>query len=317
MATWLFAAFLICSFISHKYTHLTGVTIAWVLVSALMTVNNSFNFLSADPIVRLYNYSAFSALASFLLTLMAVMLTPLPLLRTLFRWVAIANVLFVLGFMIFKHALTPWGILLNGSMSGCFAAVCFPLFSRKEKWRRWFVAFSVFAVARSLPIAVFAVVIGSTFFIHKKFWRLGILIAISFVAGMFLKGDRLFHSQGRTEVWSVSFDYFKEQVSIIHGAGFGSFYVIGQALTHGVYLWLHSDWMQVGFEMGFVGLVLVMALYCQALWKARFRPDLFSALMGYAAFGVANMPLRYPIAGILGAFLLRQALEKPPLLQAK
>jgi hypothetical protein len=51
-------------------------------------------------------------------------------------------------------------------------------------------------------------------------------------------------------------------------------------------------------------------MYVHALWRARGSVELFSALVAYAVFAMANMPLRYPVSGLFGAFLIRWALEK-------
>ena len=97
------------------------------------------------------------------------------------------------------------------------------------------------------------------------------------------------------------------------GRRFGEFLVIGPSLTSqqdGVYfIWLHSDWLQTLFEQGFIGFNIILFMYLHALNRSRFNPKLFAALAAYGAFAVANIPLRYPLAGLFGAILLRWALD--------
>jgi len=51
-------------------------------------------------------------------------------------------------------------------------------------------------------------------------------------------------------------------------------------------------------------------MYLHALRLSRVTPQLFSALVAFGVFSAANMPLRYPLAGLFGAFLIRWAMEK-------
>ena len=65
--------------------------------------------------------------------------------------------------------------------------------------------------------------------------------------------------------------------------------------------WLHSDWLQLLFEYGLLGLIPFIILFCLALrrfWKS--NTDAWSILLGLSATAMFNYPMRYA----WGAFLL-------------
>jgi hypothetical protein len=208
----------------------------------------------------------------------------------------------------------PWGILLNASMSGCLNAAIFPLFNSKEKTSRYFVLISVLATGRSLPIAVLFTGVGATLFIQRKYLALSLAVPLSIALGILIKGQNLFESRGREFIWTQAYYFFREQLNLVIGSGLGGFLVYGPMMTHKsqgiVFIWLHSDWLQTFFEQGLLGFTVIVGMYFHALLRAKKIPQLFSTLTAYAAFGVANMPLRYPLAGLFGAVLIRWAMEK-------
>lgn len=311
MMVWLFAIAIISFYLSQKFSKTAAIAFGMTALSGLLAFQTTLNALPPDPAMRLFSMAAESALISLLLTIFGVMTFSLHRWKSFFKGVAVSNAGFIIGMKLAHPHEIPWGILLNGSMSGCFAATLFPLFERRERWQRILVVISIFTIARSLPIAVFACVVGSFFIFNRRFKFAALGVPLIFALGFLLKGKLFLESNGRTIVWHTSFHYFVDHVSLWSGAGLGSFYLIGQALTNGQFIWLHSDWLQLGFELGVLGLFLIVVMYADALWKARHRVDLFAALVGFGVFGLANMPLRYPLAGLYGAFLLRWAFSKP------
>ena len=198
-------------------------------------------------------------------------------------------------------------------MSGCFSAALFPLFDSKERFLRSLIVLSIVVAGRSLPIAVFFVAVAAWLFIQKRYKWILVAAVASFAVGFTIKGKLLFHPRGRDFIWSATFHYFREHMSWTLGGGLGAFYLIGLGLSQGTssgFIWLHSDWYQTFFEQGILGFLAVLLMYGHAVWRSRTTPQLFVALMAYAAFGVANMPLRYPIAGLYGAVLIRWAMDK-------
>lgn len=307
---WLVGIGIISYSLYKKYSLSVAQAFGWVSLSALMIFQNSFNFLPSDPVLRLYDMFSESALISLLFTVMIVQSFSVITWELIFKALALLNAGEIILHLTIRPHDIPWGILMNGSMSGCFGAALFPLFRRNERWQRWVIAFSVCLTARSLPIAVLASGWFTSLYMRKQ-WRWALITPpLGMALGFLIKGRDFLNPDGRAFIWLESFHYFKEQVSFLRGAGLGSFYLIGQTLSQGQFTWLHSDWLQIGFETGFIGLVLVAVMYGDALYRLRKLPGLFSALVAFGVFGIANMPLRYPLAGLYGAFLIRSAFDK-------
>jgi hypothetical protein len=295
--------------------------------SSLRIFQNSLNGIPVDPVIQQFDTAAEGALISFLLTVMIVQALTIPTWVKIFKALAVVNAvaicvdfLFFSGKVIFQHLPLseiihhePWGLLLNASMSGCFNASIFPFLDRKEKTLRYLVLISIVLAGRSLPIAVLFAGIGASLLIQKRYKELAIAIPGSFALGFLIKGTNLFQPRGRDWIWTQTYYFFRDHIHWAIGSGLGGFYIVGPTLTgkNGViFTWLHSDWLQVLFEEGLIGFAIIASMYIHALWRTRKNAQLFSALVAYAAFGVANMPLRYPLAGILGAFLIRWSMEE-------
>lgn len=67
--------------------------------------------------------------------------------------------------------------------------------------------------------------------------------------------------------------------------------------------WLHSDWLQLLFEHGFIGFGLGLWVFASLGVRLFSNPSLFSVLMGLSATAVFNYPMRY-VYGVLLLVLL-------------
>jgi hypothetical protein len=325
---WTVGLVIVCYGLSRRYPWTVCLAFGFTAFSALRIYQAALNGIPVNPVVRDFIRSSEAAMISFLLTVMVVQALPVRTWTKIFKGLAILNALAICADSFFFtanglwHHLPwalirehePWGLLLNASMSGCFSAVLFHLFAPREKALRAFLVISILVAGRSLPVAVLFCGIGASLFAQRRYRALSLAVLASFAVGFLLKGRYLLDPRGRDFVWSLAFAHFRDHLPWSVGGGLGSFYVVGPALSsHAnapVFVWLHSDWFQTLFEQGVIGFVLVAAMYAHALWQTRKTSDLFPTLTAYAAFGVANMPLRYPLSGLLGAFLIRWALEK-------
>lgn len=331
LIVWVVGSIFVCYGLSKRYSWAVPLVFGVTVFSALRIYRNSLNGFSSDPVIQQFDAAAQSALLTFLLTVMIVQALSIQSWLKIFKAVAVTNALVICGdslFFTIKGLLNhlplselrqhePWGILLNASMSGCLNASIFPLFNSKDKIFRYLILVSIFAAGRSLPVAVLFVGIGALLFAQKRYRALHWAIPISFIVGFLVKGRGLFESRGRDYIWTQAYYFFRDHLRWSIGSGLGGFYVIGPVLTNKeqgtTFIWLHSDWLQTLFEQGIIGFVIILGMYLQGLRLARVTPQLFSALVAYAAFAAANMPLRYPLAGIYGAFLMRWAMEKSAL----
>jgi len=314
-ADWLWVSDFVCglAFIGvigyhlARQTHwLVGATFGLMAYSAFSVFQNALNGLPFDPVMRLYDHASECAFIWLTLIVAAASFLTLSFWIKFFRVVALVNAALI--FLTLNAQLYPWGILFNGSMSGCFSAVLLPLYSRKEeKWRWVFVLLSVFAVRRSLPIAV----LFATALPFLNWYQLSISWWALVGTGFLLKGKLFLEDNGRFGIWRDSFRYWSHYIPLWTGSGLGLYYILFQALSASKIIWMHSDWGQILFETGIVGFGAVSALYLFALYRAHQQGKyVLSALLGYGMFAVANMPLRYPLSALYGAFLIRWAFNK-------
>jgi hypothetical protein len=75
-----------------------------------------------------------------------------------------------------------------------------------------------------------------------------------------------------------------------------------------MFLHLHSDWLQILFELGLVGMALVTATWMRALRLARVDHSLFMCLIGAGIFALTYHPVRFAYSAIVLCLLAREAL---------
>lgn len=228
----------------------------------------------------------------------------------IFRVVGWAN---AVGIILGAFHGTPYGLLVNASMSGCLSAVLLPFFLEKKRLGAAVLIVSIFIARQSLPLAVSSVMLAVFLVRHRCFLTLLLSGGAILAVGKFLthhEDGSLFNTHGRWLTWEDSFRWFNEHLSLWLGGGSGSFFALGPMLTAktgNLFLWAHSEYLQVLLEQGIIGLTLLVSLYGMGLWKSRKMPALFYSLIGYGAFGVANMPFRFPVSALLGAVLIQWA----------
>lgn len=101
--------------------------------------------------------------------------------------------------------------------------------------------------------------------------------------------------------------------TIIFGAGPGSFPWLSLILSNfkeGSIVQLHSDWLQIMFELGVVGFALVLCLVLKAIKDSWDEPRILAAVFGSAAFGLTYHPLRFFPSMLLIAYIMKKALSK-------
>lgn len=234
------------------------------------------------------------------------------LLNRLFDWVALINALLMIGGGLFYGK--PYGILLNSSMSGCFAVALIPHICRRDHWPVMTLLLSILAAVmsrQSQPLGMLIVLFATLALsnraqIHALFWA----VIGGFAAYSYL-GDTLFDSSGRVWMWARAMKFFTRFCNPWLGAGAGAFSVVGPYLSQPLpesFIWLHSDWLQILFEQGYLGLALASAFF---VFLVRSRPARMQLLVVlYGAWMCANMPWHYPLAAVFGLFIMLRASEE-------
>lgn len=280
-----------------------GLLLAYVVCRCIFWIEN---FGASPPQLFHYTYATYAA-------------------KTLVECLAI-----VLGVLFFEKQilkLIPWASLVtsicvwcgfNGafgapSLGTAFIALSGPLAGP------WIALVGLSAIAThhgSTALLILAtqvfVQIGRT---RKKAY--GPWIAFALVA---LGGLAYFHSHGplldgdeRIRAWMRYLTFWKDQgwEAWVFGMGPGSF--MWHSLTIDefkapMFLCMHSDWLQMLFEYGGVGLFLACLVVGHAIKKAWGDIPLLASILGAVAFAVTYHPLRFFPSAIVVAFIFKRAL---------
>lgn len=98
---------------------------------------------------------------------------------------------------------------------------------------------------------------------------------------------------------------------ILAGVGAGTFTwcsILIDKFQDPVVLFLHSDWLQILFELGSVGFLLSLGVWFQAVRRMWSRTEYVAALFGVAACGMFYHPLRFAPSIFLLGLIFRKAL---------
>lgn len=210
-----------------------------------------------------------------------------------------------------------YGVLSNSSMSGTFQALLIPLyFAGNSKFFLGLGVASVLAVLltkASNPILIMGVEFAAMALYLPWKGRLTFLLGSLGLGslGVWLMGGfgRFTDSSGRWGLYNDAWDFWRQLGEPwLFGTGTGSFLALSRNfIQDGKNLWpfMHSDWQQILFEQGFLGLFSALGLFMTLLWRSREKPLIFSFWIGLGAAGVFNMPLRYVPTLLLALAMLK------------
>ncbi len=310
-----YAVALICGFwLSLCFPPLVFLPFVWTIFSGLRLFANPYSpyIGESSTWMLVLDYASGTALAMFLLCVFAAKLFPLGALRKFIKISAVGSAFVILYASVFGTKWTPWGLMLNASMAGCFSAAVIPLFTARGGLWVYLLALSALATRQSQPIGMLFLV-SMLYLFRSRYWKFALIApVIAVLIGFALTGDTLFNTDGRSYVWGISARWWADHANVWLGAGLGSYSVIGPDLTRSLvtrWIWLHSDWAQILFEQGIVGFTFAVALYCGALYKSRHAYRLFFSLILYGAYCAANMPMHYPLSALYGLYLMRSVIE--------
>lgn len=226
------------------------------------------------------------------------------------------SIIFKLGIDQFKNS----GFLLNPAQDGAFVSCLLPLVFRSNKWYRWpltaLMTLAIFLTKASTPL------IGLSVFIALELWfsRYKIFAIIGPVVvgliGLMMQGYvQLTMPNGRWDyIWPLTLKYWWRNLDRLIGAGSGSFFIYGPTIelnhhgfgyTQPVYVWMHSEILQVLFEFGIIGFLLALGFYFSTLITSYKKQSHFSSLLIFGATSCFQMPLRQAVSAIFFIFLLR------------
>lgn len=140
-------------------------------------------------------------------------------------------------------------------------------------------------------------------------------VAIFFIGLVLLVWPEIMNGE-RLEFWTPYMNYWLEKESFLFGLGPGSFEwlnVLDENLKDQFgRMWLHGDWIQILWEMGFVGLVMALSVYSYTLFRLFKRKD-WQAFNFMACLAIGMMfysPIQFAQVQVLVGLVMRRALEE-------
>lgn len=223
--------------------------------------------------------------------------------------------------------LNPYFLFNNPAIDASFISCCIPLVSEvSKKYLTKFVYILSMALfcAPCILTKTSSGILGLSLFFILSWAELKGLLTFCLVAivGFIMQGESILNSSGRFNIWSMCMKYWVQNVDPFIGAGIGTFQMYGPAIQiadalirkqpEGTmipgFLWMHNDWLQILFETGAIGLILIVALYGISLKKS-YNSVTFQVLIIFGAISLIQMPLRHIIFTCLGVFAMIEALR--------
>lgn len=222
------------------------------------------------------------------------------------------------------------GPIVNASMNGSMVAAAMPIaMSVLHPAAAWALAAGAgaAAVASGSSLAVGLLGLAITLHLMRKGGALvggglGLLLGtvlLSLAAHQFGTVE-LFSNGDRFPMWKFFMECWNTPQNHIVGTGFGSFQMWSLALqlTYGMrpnnwWAFMHNDWLQMVFEGGVVGLVLMAGTYLaglRGLWIRGNTPHM-KALLVYGVVMFFNYPLHVGLSAAFGLWLMAIALVRP------
>lgn len=220
-------------------------------------------------------------------------------------------------------AFNSTGLLGNASMVSCTLAVLLPLVF--ENLRRNFINgkltciiygifwIAIFCSGSSLGIGLAALSTSGLMVIHAK-TKIFAIIGIYGLAGAIgyvLLGGSLFHSSSRDIIYELSMKWWDQNANVWVGLGPGTTTIllpyiqkINDWSESYLYIYMHSDWLQILFEHGVLGLISALGLFFYLIHRSRHNPYLTLSIVTYGIFMICNFPMRLPLTALLGAVLV-------------
>lgn len=317
-----------------------GLALSWSIFSALFFGFNFPSFyknFSADNLNYLNNIIS-SGLSYLLIITGSVFLCSEQVFKFLVKsipYLSITSVVLTLLKIPFPDpSFNPYGLMMNSSMDPSFYGASFPLTllmlkSLKNKNENAFIILlalghlSAILLSRgSVGLGAFAISVFAVSFLSIKKLKAGLGLSFSsliilLVLGLFFFGNDLFSDSYRFNAYRFSFNWFNENANPWVGTGLSSYFFFGPLAQYldsnglikeaGYFTFLHSDLLQIYFELGLIGIFL-FALSTYFLIKncLSFRKyHLLSSALSYLGVMVFNMPMRFFVTAFFGAVLIR------------
>ena len=324
--------------VARELTLSAGVLLGYALLNALWFFGwrwSELSLLHPDAATRFEDVIAQAAFAALVLAVSAIALRKYHAeIRTALAASCWVGALYVIGeFVAGQRDHFLGGFVDQGSLMGCWLAVTFPFLveERRKDWGSF--AIPVFAAAfillaegkASVQWGAF-IVMGVTYVVARQsgkgfqlrvaLFSLGVVLS-GLAFGFFFNG-RLFYDSARIKIYRTMMGWWWENANVWTGKGLGSYLLWGPIIQREKnfyvgdwFIWMHGDWVEITFQLGFVGIALALWLawdVSRACWRRRDAALLSSAMTLMAAM-VFQYPLHLPMFAFLAVAIISMALK--------
>lgn len=150
---------------------------------------------------------------------------------------------------------------------------------------------------------------------NKEMWlaAIGFPILVILVINEVLPGGGLTSSNGRMPAWKAFMEIWWENMPHWFGTGVGSWEWIGPFLpnpTNTAFPWVHNDFLQMLFEGGIVGCVLLVIATGWVLWKVRYHTKARSAALGMFICMMTYYPIHFVSSFLILILICKYAISE-------
>lgn len=163
------------------------------------------------------------------------------------------------------------GLMGNSFQASACLAVCIPAIFAQGWWLAGLLGLLTLLLAQSAT-GVMAVVLSIFFLLQDRLDR-AIWASICLLGGLALSFRGFFAFSNRLPIWHQTLHLWKHR--LLFGYGLGTFKLLGvkvqtaaQDAPNAVW-WAHNEWLQIGVELGLIGMVCATAWLLSLLWRAR------------------------------------------------
>lgn len=203
------------------------------------------------------------------------------------------------------------GLMHAPSFNMALAAMCVPAI--RSRSIKYFVIATALShhgsTALAILLAQFVVTVMQS---RISRWYFLLAIAACVVSAFVFQNQPWFNSGERIQKWIEYMQFWAGSWKrIVFGSGPGSF-VWYSIMTHkyqtGVYLQMHSEFLQVLWESGLIGFGLMTATAVSAVKRVWKDPVLLQGILGCMAFALTYEPWRYFSTALLTAWFFANVL---------
>jgi hypothetical protein len=144
----------------------------------------------------------------------------------------------------------------------------------------------------------------------RKYWRITLPLGLAGLVAVWMIKRSVFFPSDRMWIWDYSMQWWHDFGDPFFGEGMGAYSWIGPILgqKHGThqFMWMHSDWLQLLFDGGYVSLVLAVILAGVSIKKAWHNNYLLGQILAYMICMTFYSPLRTIIGQVILTVFIKE-----------